>query len=127
MCRRKGARPYALPGARAGCAVCQDTDEQRLQAVKQLFPLRARTHLEAEEGEDGARQCLFLPFTCEQHKTPHSDTGHWPHHSQPWWLPAPRPFLRHFSRESVSMRRRSSRNSERILEEKARRRLCSAV
>lgn len=123
--RRKGAGPYALPGAGAGRAVCQDADEQGLQAAKHLFPLRAGAHLEAEEGEDGARQRLFLPFTCGQHERPPSDTGHQPCH--PRRPPAPRPFLRHFSRESVIVRRRSSRNSERVLEEKARRRLCSAT
>lgn len=81
--RKKEARPYALPGARAGRAVCQDTDEQRLQAAKHLLPLRARAHLEAEEGEDGARQRLFLPFTCGQHMRPPSDTGHRPRHPSP--------------------------------------------
>lgn len=124
---RKGAEPYTLPGARAGRAVCQHTDEQGLQAAKQLFPLRGGAHLEAEEGEDCARQCLFLPFTCGQHERLPSDIGHRPHCPQARHPPAPRPFLRHFSRESVSVRRRSSRNSERVLEERARRRLCSAA
>lgn len=81
--RRKGARPYALPGAGAGCAVCQDADEQGLQAAEHLLSLRARAHLEAEKGEDGARQRLFLSFTCGQHERPPSDTGHRPRRPPP--------------------------------------------
>lgn len=132
MPRRKGTRPYALPCTRAGHAVCQDTDEQGLQAAKHLFPLWTRAHLEAEERENSSCQCLFLPFTCGQHERPPSDTGprdlpHAPVRQPCHPQPVPRPFLRHFSSESVSVRRRSSRNSERVLEEKARRRLCSAA
>ena len=55
---------YVEPGSRAGRTVAEHRDEQRLQAVEELFALGARAQLHAQQAQHGCGQGLLLALAC---------------------------------------------------------------
>ena len=57
---------HVQPGSKAGRAVAEHRDEQRLQAVDELLALGAGAQLHAQQAQHGRGQGLLLALACRK-------------------------------------------------------------